>query len=201
MTCKKKFNYYPFSLDIELWQLICNEMKFKSQNYLLSCDRNLWHQLRIYELPGKYGRHITNDIIKTNKRYHYFRHVSFASSCKINSLFCNRNITNEVLQFFTKAISIDLSNCSQITDVGLEYIKNVYAIKLQFCRKITDTGLKNLQNITHITLFACPLITLRGKKILKDINPNVYIFDIDEFYLKAEAMWYAKQNKLMDGKK
>ena len=28
-------------------------MEFKDQNYFLSCDRNLWHQLRIYKLPKK----------------------------------------------------------------------------------------------------------------------------------------------------
>ena len=48
----------PYDLDIELWQLICNEMEFKSQNYLLSCDCNLWHQSRIYKLLKKYGSHV-----------------------------------------------------------------------------------------------------------------------------------------------
>ena len=41
------YNNCPFNLDIELWQFICDYMKFKDQNYLLSCDRDLWHQLKI----------------------------------------------------------------------------------------------------------------------------------------------------------
>ena len=29
------YNKCPYDLDIELWQLMCDEMDFKSQNYLL----------------------------------------------------------------------------------------------------------------------------------------------------------------------
>ena len=47
------YNKHAFNLDIELWQFICDDMEFKDQNYFLSCDRNLWYQLRIYVLPKK----------------------------------------------------------------------------------------------------------------------------------------------------
>ena len=29
-------NKCPFNLDIELWQIICDDMEFKDQNYFLS---------------------------------------------------------------------------------------------------------------------------------------------------------------------
>ena len=46
--CPFNFNFnFNFNLDIKLWPFICDETEFKDQNYLLSCDRHLWHQLRI----------------------------------------------------------------------------------------------------------------------------------------------------------
>ena len=75
------YNKCPFYLDIELWQFICDDMEFNDQNYLLSCDRNLWHQLRIYELPQKYGRSMTDKIIINDNRYYFFRKASFTIDC------------------------------------------------------------------------------------------------------------------------
>ena len=49
------FKKCHFDLDIKLWQLMRDNMEFKNQNYFLSCDCNLWHQLRIYKLAQKYG--------------------------------------------------------------------------------------------------------------------------------------------------
>ena len=46
LTIKMSYNKCSFNLDIEFWQLICDKMEFKNQNYLLSYDCNLWYQLR-----------------------------------------------------------------------------------------------------------------------------------------------------------
>ena len=106
------YNKCPFNLDIKLWQLVCDEMVFKEQNYLLSCDRNLWHQLRIYKLPRKYGKLVTDKIITNNERYYYFRKVNF-----MINIYCNNNkITNEGLKYLTNAISMNFECCKKITD-------------------------------------------------------------------------------------
>ena len=99
------YNKCPFKLDIELWQLICNEMEFYDQNYLLSCDRNLWHQLRIYELSRKYGSHITDFILGNDKRYHYCTIIS----CDNYGRTDNDNITDEGLKYLSNATTINLS--------------------------------------------------------------------------------------------
>ena len=147
------YNKCPFNLDIELWQLICNKMDFKSQNYLLSCDRNLWHQLRLYELPGKYGLHITDFIIGDDERYHYYTNIN--PNIKY---ICNNNITDEGLKYLVHVTLISLSFCNKITNEGLKYLANVTTINLSGCNKITDEGLKYLTNATKINISFCKSI-------------------------------------------
>ena len=96
-------NKCPCNLDIELWQLLCDKMEFKDQNYLFSCDRNLWHQLRIYSLPRKYGSNITNYVLMNDHRYHHF------------------------------ATIVDLCYNNKITDVGLKYLSKAMVVNLYMC--------------------------------------------------------------------
>ena len=74
-------------------------MVFRDQNYLLLCDRNLWHQLRIYVLLRKYGLHVTDEIIINDDRYYNFRKANFAAN--IHDI--NKKITDEGLKHLTNA--------------------------------------------------------------------------------------------------
>ena len=183
-NCSKKMNTCPFNLDIELWQFICNEMNFKDQNYFLSCDRNLWYQLRIFVLPQKYGGLMNDKIIINDDRYYYFRKVNFVVNIwtfnwKITdeglkyltnvtsiNLYCCSKITNEGLKYLTNVTSINLYCCSKITNEGLKYLTNVTSINLRECKKITDEALKYLTNATTINLEGCEKITDEGLKYL-----------------------------------
>ena len=91
------YNKCPYDLDIELWQLVCDEMAFKDQNYLLSCDRDLWHLLRIYKLPQNYGKLMTDYILASDNRYYNFKCANFN----------NYNWKQKII----------------ITDEGLKYLK------------------------------------------------------------------------------
>ena len=165
----------PFNLDIELWQLICDEMVFKDQNYFLSCDRNLWQQLRIYTLPQKYGRSMTDKIIINDDRYYFCRKTSFVVGIWI----FNSKITDEGLKYLTNAISVNLNGCNQITNEGLKYLTNATSINLKNCRKITDEGLKYLTNATSINLSYCYKITNEGLKYLTNAT-TIYLRRCDQ---------------------
>ena len=159
-------NKCPYDLDIEFWQLICNEMEFKSQNYLLSCDRNLWHQLRIHKLSNKYGKLMTDFILGNDERYHYYTIVNYVLNAKI---------TDDGLKYLTNATTINLSYCNKITDEGLKYLVNATTIDLSYCKKITDNGLKYLVNATTIKLYGCDYITNEGIRKLKKRCPDIVI--------------------------
>ena len=164
------YNKCPFNLDIELWQFICDDMEFKDQNHLLSCDRDLWHQLRIFVLPQKYGGSTTDKITINDERYFNFRKANFE-----DFRYCDNKITNEGLKYLTNATSINLSYCYKITDEGLKYLTNATTINLFLCEKITDEGLKYLTNATSIYLRGCDKITDEGLKYLTNatsINLN-----------------------------
>src|SRR6056297_3523854 len=92
----------PFNLDIELWQIVCNEMHFKCQNYLMSCCKDLCGQLQIYVLQNC-GKYIDDNIIKNDSRYHNFKLVNFNVKSTTNY---------------------------KITDIGLQYLKNAHTINL-----------------------------------------------------------------------
>src|SRR5580692_11289470 len=81
-------------------------------------------------------------------------HVKFLNS-NFDISFKNLPIHNELLYYFNRCNSIDLSNCNKITDKGLEYLKGVHTIKLACCNKITDKGLKYLKGVRTIDLFNC----------------------------------------------
>ena len=130
------YNKCPYNLDIELWQFICNEMEFKNQNYFLSCDRHLWHQLMIYKLPQKYGGLMADKIIINDCRYYNFRKANFM----VCEWISNNKITNEGLKYLTNVTSINLFCCNQITDEGLKYLTNATSICLYYCKKITADG-------------------------------------------------------------
>ena len=160
------YNKCPFNLDIELWQLICNEMEFKDQNYFLSCDCNLWNLLRIYALPQKYGRSMTNKIIINDNRYNNFKKINFDDDIDIGRWNSNDKITDEGLKYLTNATTINFRDCKSITDKGLKYLTNATTINLKNCYKITDEWLKYLTNATTINLSHCDKITDDGLKYL-----------------------------------
>ena len=170
------YNKCPYDLDIELWQLVCDEIAFKDQNYLLSCDRNLWYLLILNKLPQKYGEHMMDNILKSDKRYHNFRATNFN---------WNKKITDEGLKHLASSnrniTTINLSGCDKITDEGLKHLassnRNITTIDLSYSYKISDKGLKQLsssnRNITTINLSYCNKITDEGLKFLSNSNRNL----------------------------
>src|SRR5580692_11774983 len=72
-------------------------------------------------------------------------HVKFLNS-NFNISFKNLPIHDNLLYYFNRCNSVDLSCCYQITDKGLEYLQDVHTINLSNCKQITDKGLEYLQD-------------------------------------------------------
>ena len=125
---------------LELWQMIANQLEFKSINVLKLCCYDLHEGLYILCLPQKYGKHTAHK---------YLKHLTHAKD--IYLLNCLK-ITDEGLKYLSNAKYINLHWCCEITDEGLKYLTNTKNINLEGCDKITDEGLKYLTNTKNINL-------------------------------------------------
>lgn len=129
---------------LELYQLIIDNLEFKSQHSLMKCCKSFRNTLRIHVLPPKYGAHISHEL----KRYLYLKAAYLYNAGAMGNL----NITNEKLALLTNAKYIDLGYCYKITNGGLKHLNNIVGIDLSGCRYITDKGLKNIKNAKYVKL-------------------------------------------------
>lgn len=187
-----KFNKCPHDFDIELWQLICNNLNFKDQNYLLSCCKNFLHQLKIFRLENNYGQYMINYILALDKRYHNLTYadlglmdmcfnqnycsyhiikisMKYLSKCKYINLRYRIGVLGSDFQYLTNIRSIDLSHCKQIANDDLKYLTNVKWINLTNCN-ITDFGLQYLDNASTIIMDQCDGITGIGFKNICNVK-------------------------------
>jgi hypothetical protein len=83
----------------------------------------------------------------TNKGLKLLRNIA-----SINLSGCYVNVSDCTLKNFDKVISINISDCHNISNEGLKYLKNIQTIDISSCHKITDEGLKHLENAKTIIL-------------------------------------------------
>ena len=111
----------------------------------------------------------TNDVIKINRSCKELQLIAtkYARLFVLNEY--NNTLNDNDLKLLKGVHTINLSDCTRITDKGLESLKGVHTIDLYNCRGITDKGLESLKGAHTIYLYNCKGITDKGLELLKGV--------------------------------
>ena len=94
----------------------------------------------------------TNDVIKINRSCKELQLIAtkYAKLFVLNEY--NDTVNDYDLKLLKGVHTINLSDCTRITDKGLESLKGVHTINLSNCTGITDKGLESLKGVIIILL-------------------------------------------------
>lgn len=163
-------------LPYELWQILCNKMDFKDQLSLTETSVFLANTLIIYDIPRKYHKSLTNQIVSSD-RYKYIKslHVNINylvtiegirnCACLTSLNLCSNNTITDndiCMSSLSNLTSLDLSDNRLITNECLKTLTNLTSLSLFYNYVITNDGIKNLTNLTSLSVVGACHITDDG---------------------------------------